>query len=103
MSPNSLAVPPGIDASSVDAVIAQRRSARAFLPQPVPRELLEPLLQVAARAHGLDSCPQGAWNDFQRIVMPHVGMALGYADPAAQVNELLTPRVVVESFTTWLD
>jgi len=70
-------------------------------------------LMLTARAHGLDSCPQGAWTDFQRIVMPHVGaedeellvcgMALGYADPAAKVNELLTPRVAPESFTTWLD
>ena len=70
-------------------------------------------LMVAARAHGLDTCPQAAWNDYQRIIMPHVGagddellvcgMALGHADPAAKVNEFITPRVAVESFTTWMD
>jgi nitroreductase len=70
-------------------------------------------LMILARVHGLDSCPQGAWLDYHRIVMPHVGagedemlvcgLSLGYADPLARVNEFRTPRVPVESFTTWLD
>lgn len=70
-------------------------------------------LMLAARAHGLDSCPQGAWLDYHSIVMPHVGacenelllcgMAIGRADPQARVNEFRTPRVPVESFTCWLD
>jgi nitroreductase len=70
-------------------------------------------LMLAARAHGLDSCPQGAWLDYHSIVMPHVGagenelllcgMAIGRADPQARVNEFRTPRVPVESFTSWLD
>ena len=70
-------------------------------------------LMVAARAHGLDTCPQAAWNAFHSIVLPHVGagegemlvcgMALGYADPAAAVNRFETPREPVESFTRWLD
>ena len=70
-------------------------------------------LMIAARAHGLDSCPQAAWNAFHGIVLPHVGagesemlvcgMALGYADPDAVVNRLETPREPVESFTRWLD
>ena len=34
----------------VDAAITSRRSIRAFLPKPVPREDIEALLQVAARA-----------------------------------------------------
>ncbi|WP_302175782.1 nitroreductase [uncultured Hydrogenophaga sp.] len=39
-----------IDAASVDAAITSRMSARAFLPQAVPRATLEHILQVASRA-----------------------------------------------------
>ena len=40
-----------IDAqSAVDAAITSRRSVRAFLPTPVPRETIEQILAVAARA-----------------------------------------------------
>lgn len=70
-------------------------------------------LMVAARAHGLDTCPQAAWNHYARIILPHVGagdnemlvcgMALGYADPADKVNTFRTPREPVAQFTTWLD
>jgi nitroreductase len=37
-------------AEIVEAAIASRRSVRAFLPTPVPRELIEQILDVAARA-----------------------------------------------------
>ena len=67
---------------------------------------------VAARGHGLHTCPQAAWNGYASIIRPHIGasdhemlvcgMALGYADPDALVNTFHTPRVPVESFTTWL-
>lgn len=70
-------------------------------------------LMVAARARGLHTCPQAAWNGFSRIILPHVGaseqemlvcgMALGYADEADPVNGFYTPRESVESFTTWLE
>ena len=36
--------------AAVDAAITSRRSIRAFLPTPVPRETIEAILQVAARA-----------------------------------------------------
>jgi nitroreductase len=39
-----------IDALSVDAAITSRMSARAFLPQAVPRATIEHLLEVASRA-----------------------------------------------------
>ncbi len=39
-----------IDAASVDAAITSRMSARAFLPQAVPRDTIEHILQVASRA-----------------------------------------------------
>ena len=55
MSQNPPATAPVIDAASVDAAITSRLSARAFLPQPVPRATLEHLLEVAARAPSLSS------------------------------------------------
>ena len=70
-------------------------------------------IMVAARGRGLDTCPQAAWNGFAKIILPHIGatsdemlvcgMALGYADHAAIVNTLTTPRAPVEQFTHWLD
>lgn len=70
-------------------------------------------LMIAARAEGLHTCPQAAWNGFARIILPHVGagpdemlvcgMALGHADESAVVNGFHTPREPVASFTRWLD
>ncbi|WP_251140628.1 nitroreductase [Rhodoferax sp. U11-2br] len=70
-------------------------------------------LMIAARARGLHTCPQAAWNSFANIIKPHIGaganeflvcgMALGYADLSDPVNTFHTPRVVVNEFTTWLD
>ncbi len=69
-------------------------------------------IMVAARAQGLHTCPQAAWNAFSSVILPHIGagekemlvcgMALGYADPAAEVNRFHTPRETVASFTHWL-
>lgn len=69
-------------------------------------------IMVAARARGLHTCAQAAWNGFSKIILPHIGagenemivcgMALGYADEAALVNTFMTERETVESFTTWL-
>ena len=68
---------------------------------------------IAARARGLHTCPQAAWNGFSKIILPIVGasedemmvcgMSLGYADESALVNTFHTPRVAAETFTTWLD
>jgi nitroreductase len=70
-------------------------------------------IMVAARARGLHTCPQAAWNGYARIILPHIGagpdqmlvccMALGYADESALVNGYITPREAPESFTRWLD
>ncbi|WP_077591987.1 nitroreductase [Polaromonas sp. A23] len=70
-------------------------------------------IMVAARGHGLHTCPQAAWNGFAKIILPHVGagddemlvcgMALGYADETALVNTFRTPRVSQQAFTTWLE
>ena len=69
-------------------------------------------MMVAARARGLHTCPQAAWNGFSKIILPHVGagpdemlvcgMSLGYADESDKVNSFHTPRVPVEAFTHWL-
>lgn len=70
-------------------------------------------IMVAARGHGLHTCPQAAWNGFSSIILPHIqaspeemlvcGMALGYADERDPVNTFHTPRERVEDFTRWLD
>lgn len=69
-------------------------------------------IMVAARGHGLHTCPQAAWNGFAKIILPHIGagdnemmvcgMALGYADPSALVNTFHTPRVSAAEFTTFV-
>ncbi len=70
-------------------------------------------IMVAARGKGLHTCPQAAWNGFSKLIMPLIGagsdemlvcgMSLGYADEAAVVNTLNTPRVPVKDFTHWHD
>ena len=70
-------------------------------------------IMVAARARGLHTCPQAAWNHYGSIILPHIGasaeekivcgMALGWADEAARVNTFQTPREPVEGFTRWLE
>ncbi len=69
-------------------------------------------LMIAARAKGLDTCPQAAWNSFASIVKPFIGasegemlvcgMSLGYADDASTVNSFRTTRAPVDTVTTWL-
>ncbi len=83
------------DPTSVDAAMLSRYSNRAFLPKQVERELLQKLLQVAARApSGTNTQPwkvyvlQGAKKDalVDKVVAAHNAMA---ADPtlAAQYRE----------------
>ena len=66
-------------------------------------------IMVAARARGLDTCPQAAFTQFHRIIeaqlglgpeeMVVCGMSLGHADPAAIENTLVTEREPVAGFT----
>jgi nitroreductase len=70
-------------------------------------------VMVAARARGLDTCPQAAFTQFHRIIMEHIGapaehmlvcgMSLGYADPNAVENTLVTEREPVSGFTRFID
>jgi nitroreductase len=69
-------------------------------------------VMVAARARGLDTCPQAAFNQFHRIICAHIGaptneqlvcgMSLGHADPAAVENSLSTEREPVSAFARFL-
>ncbi len=70
-------------------------------------------IMVAARGRGLDTCPQAAFTQFHRIITEHVGapageqvvcgMALGYADPDAIENTLVTEREPVAAFARFLE
>ena len=56
----TMSLPQSEIAAAVDAAITSRRSIRAFLPTPVPRETIEAILEVAARApSGTNTQP---WN-----------------------------------------
>jgi nitroreductase len=69
-------------------------------------------IMVAARARGLDTCPQAAFTQFHRIVadtlslppkdMLVCGMALGFADPARVENALVTQREPVSAFAHFI-
>lgn len=70
-------------------------------------------VMVAARARGLDTCPQAAFTQFHRVIAEELGlgsedmvvcgMSLGLADPAAVENTLLTEREPVAGFTRFVD
>jgi nitroreductase len=70
-------------------------------------------VMLAARARGLHTCPQAAWDNYANIVLPLIGasaeetlicgMALGHADPEALVNTFHTTREPVSVFTHWLE
>ena len=68
-------------------------------------------VMVAARARGLDTCPQAAWLEFPRQIAGVLGippeerivcgMSLGHADPDAPENRLVTEREPVAGFATF--
>ena len=70
-------------------------------------------IMVAARGRGLDTCPQAAFSQFHRIITEHVGapaneqvvcgMSLGYADPLAPENALVTEREPVGAFARFIE
>jgi nitroreductase len=69
-------------------------------------------VMVAARARGLDTCPQAAFTPFHRLISEQLrlpdsemvvcGMSLGHADPDAIENTLVTERAPVAEFATFL-
>jgi len=70
-------------------------------------------IMVAARGHGLDTCPQAAWLTVQGVVERFLdlrddqalvcGMALGYARGDAVENRLETERVSARSFARFCE
>ncbi|HVZ08724.1 MAG TPA: nitroreductase [Rhodopila sp.] len=65
-------------------------------------------VMTAARARGLDTCAQAAWSHYHKAIRPVLdlppedvvvcGMALGYADPDAPENHLVTERAPARLF-----
>jgi nitroreductase len=70
-------------------------------------------IMVAARGHGLDTCPQAAFTPFHRIIGEYLalpaneslvcGMSLGYADERAIENSLVSEREPLERWVTFVD
>ena len=70
-------------------------------------------VMVAARGRGLDTCPQAAFTQYHALIREELGlpesqmvvcsMALGWADPAAVENTLVTERAAVGEFSRFLD
>jgi nitroreductase len=70
-------------------------------------------IMLAARARGLDTCPQAAFTQFHRIIgeqlnlpeneMVVCGMALGYADESKPENKLRTERAPLEEWVRFCD
>jgi nitroreductase len=68
-------------------------------------------LMIAARGHGLHTCPQAAFADFHKVIRPILdipekeiivcGMALGHIDPDAPVNKLATSRAPLSDFASF--
>jgi len=70
-------------------------------------------IMVAARGRGLDTCPQAAFTPFHRLITEAIaipddqqlvcGMSLGWRDPDAIENTLVTEREPVARFARFLD
>ena len=65
-------------------------------------------VMIAAKARGIDTCPQVAFAPFHDLLASHLhmssdevtafGMSMGYGDPVAQVNQTKMPRERVQDF-----
>jgi len=70
-------------------------------------------VMIAARAYDLHTCPQAAFTPFHRLIeeflqlpageMVVCGMSMGFSDPQAIENTLVTEREPVEQFARFLD
>jgi nitroreductase len=70
-------------------------------------------IMLAAKARGLDTCPQAAFTQFHQVIQQELtlpsnemlvcGMSLGYADTNKIENTLMTSREHVDKFTTFLE
>jgi len=65
-------------------------------------------VMIAAKARGLDTCPQVSFAPFHSVIVEHLqlppeevtafGMSMGYGDPAAPVNQTKMPRERIHDF-----
>lgn len=65
-------------------------------------------LMIAAKARGIDTCPQVSFAPFHDLIASHLhmppeevtafGMSMGYGDPEAKVNQTRMPRERVQDF-----
>jgi nitroreductase len=70
-------------------------------------------VMLAAKARGLDTCPQAAFTQFHKIIAKHLalkpeqqlvcGMSLGYADTSKIENTLVTEREPAQNFTQFME
>lgn len=70
-------------------------------------------IMLAARARGLDTCPQAAFTQYHRIIATELGigdqemlvcgMSLGFADMSKVENSLQTDRAKLEDFVKFFD
>lgn len=70
-------------------------------------------IMLAARARGLDTCPQAAFTQYHKIIEEHLqlpeeqmvvcGMSLGFADMSKIENSLITERAVLTEYVSFLD
>ncbi|MFN0162662.1 MAG: nitroreductase [Burkholderiales bacterium] len=70
-------------------------------------------IMIAARGHGLSTCPQQAFAPFHAVIeevlalpaadMVVCGMALGYEDEKAAVNQLRTERAPLSEFVSFVE
>jgi len=68
-------------------------------------------IMLAAKARGLDTCAQGAWNNYWTVTRRVLaipddeyivcGVSLGWADESDPVNTLISEREPLESFATF--
>jgi len=68
-------------------------------------------IMLAAKGFGLDTCPQAAWISYQEPLFRHLGipddqvlisgMSIGYADPDAIENTLVSDREPVENVASY--
>ena len=69
-------------------------------------------VMIAAKARGIDTCPQVSFARFHPVIAQHLGlspdevtacgMSMGYGDPEAAVNQLRPPRASSSDFARFV-
>jgi len=69
-------------------------------------------IMIAAQGRGIATCPQAAFNKYHRVIATYLGlpeneqlvcgMSMGYRDPDATANQLVTEREPLEAFVNFV-